>query len=223
MTNSKTKSVMKCTLKYVLLLILIGIVLLYIHYTFWGGFATVTTKADPVVENPQTLSGIQFEVDPDTLINTTPTSTLIQGPTDRLKEIISVDVPQLDPNTLSEILISARRYSEEYDLPLTLILAIINRESTFNPVAVSKAGARGLMQIMTSIHKEKLEEMGINAYQATHIDNNIRLGCWILRDYYEETGSMEEALKKYVGSDNSPYLMDILVGYLNMNVELMEE
>ncbi|MBJ80489.1 MAG: lytic transglycosylase [Myxococcales bacterium] len=41
-----------------------------------------------------------------------------------------------------------------YSLPAALIKAVIARESAFNPKAVSKAGAQGLMQIIPATAKE---------------------------------------------------------------------
>ena len=42
----------------------------------------------------------------------------------------------------------ARRYAEKYRLPFSLVLAIMHTESNFNPHAVSRSQAIGLMQIM---------------------------------------------------------------------------
>ena len=41
-----------------------------------------------------------------------------------------------------------RRVSSDYRIPVRIILAVIAAESAFDPRAVSRAGARGLMQIM---------------------------------------------------------------------------
>ncbi|WP_064604073.1 lytic transglycosylase domain-containing protein [Photobacterium sp. J15] len=42
----------------------------------------------------------------------------------------------------------ALRYTRKYDVPLSLVLGIIETESNFNPNAVSHKGAKGLMQLM---------------------------------------------------------------------------
>ena len=44
-------------------------------------------------------------------------------------------------------------YAQEYDLPPSLIYAVIYTESHFNEDAVSKAGAKGLMQLMDSTYE----------------------------------------------------------------------
>lgn len=47
--------------------------------------------------------------------------------------------------------------AEEYDVPVSLVKAIIKAESDFDPNAVSHAGARGLMQLMP----ETARDLGI--------------------------------------------------------------
>lgn len=126
--------------------------------------------------------------------------------------------PQLDNKIVEEIAGSIIKYSREYRLPPEFITYLIKRESGFNVLAVSKAGAVGLMQIMPSAHKDKIKKMGITNGDIYHIDNNIRLGCWILREYYNDTGSIEKALTKYVGGNHNGYINDILIGYTNETI-----
>ncbi len=128
--------------------------------------------------------------------------------------------PQLDTATATEISKAILKYTTKYRLPPEFIVHLIRRESGFNTLAVSKAGAVGLMQILPKAHKDKMAKMGINHSQLFHIDNNVRLGCWILRDYYDQTGSIEKALRKYVGGSHASYTQDILIGYANETIPL---
>lgn len=50
-----------------------------------------------------------------------------------------------------------------HQLEPELILAIIAVESTFQERAVSRVGARGLMQVMPGPHREKVKEIGVPA------------------------------------------------------------
>jgi hypothetical protein len=70
-----------------------------------------------------------------------------------------------------------------------------------NPYAESQAGAQGLMQVMTSVHKEKFERFG-GEQSALHPVANIFVGAQILADVVRRGGSMEQGLKLYVGAGN---------------------
>ena len=78
-----------------------------------------------------------------------------------------------------------------------LVLAVIDVESKFRKYAVSRAGARGLMQVMPFWVKE-IGEPGHNLF---HERTNLRYGCTILRHYLDrERGNMANALGRYNGS-----------------------
>ena len=82
-----------------------------------------------------------------------------------------------------------------------LVLAVIDVESRFRKYAVSKAGARGLMQVMPFWVKE-LGEPGHNLFNERA---NLRYGCTILRHYLDrERGNLANALGRYNGSLGQP-------------------
>ena len=146
-----------------------------------------------------------------------------QNNTPILKEVFKELVPNLDQVILDAILVNTIKYAKEYILPKTLILAIIERESKFNPLAVSPKGAAGLMQVMLKVHQDKLAELEINNAQAMHIANNIRLGCMILREYLDDTDDIKQALKKYVGGVHTTYYTDVLSWYTTINMLVLEK
>ena len=82
-----------------------------------------------------------------------------------------------------------------------LVLAVIDVESRFRKYAVSKAGARGLMQVMPFWVKQ-IGEPGHNLFNER---TNLRYGCTILRHYLDrERGNMTNALGRYNGTLGQP-------------------
>jgi soluble lytic murein transglycosylase len=82
---------------------------------------------------------------------------------------------------------------EKLDLPVRaeLALAIARRESEFNPVVISSAGARGLMQVMPGTAKMMAAKLGV-AYDGGKLTSdwryNARLGAAYLDGLVEEFG-----------------------------------
>ncbi len=139
----------------------------------------------------------------------------VTGGTTTVAPIIQRLKPLLDPSIVHEIDKAIMKYSAWYKIPPELVVHVMKRESNFNTRAFSPVGAVGLMQIFPKWHLDKMEEMGILHEEVYHIDNNIRLGCWILREYIDSTGTIDKALTKYVGGKHDRYIRDILVGYTN--------
>lgn len=81
-----------------------------------------------------------------------------------------------------------------------LVLAVIAIESTYNPFVESHAGAQGLMQVMTRVHKDKLEMYSEGDLSVFSPEANIRAGTQILFDCRKRRGSIEGALACYVGA-----------------------
>jgi soluble lytic murein transglycosylase-like protein len=75
------------------------------------------------------------------------------------------------------------RYTRQYNVPAALILGIIKAESNFNPNAVSRKGAKGLMQLMDSNSRH----WQINPFLP---EQNIKVG----------TAMMARLLKMYQGN-----------------------
>jgi soluble lytic murein transglycosylase-like protein len=83
-----------------------------------------------------------------------------------------------------------------------LVLGLIQVESNFRKFAVSRAGARGYMQVMP--FWARLIGDG-DASKLFHMQTNLRFGCVILRHYIElERGALFLALGRYNGSRGQP-------------------
>ncbi len=82
-------------------------------------------------------------------------------------------------------------------LPPSLVLAVIQVESSFDRFAVSRSGARGLMQVMPFWKKE----IGQPSDDLFYPPTNLRYGCTILRYYLDKFGDeLAPALAQYNGS-----------------------
>jgi hypothetical protein len=88
--------------------------------------------------------------------------------------------------------------SDAYDVPIPLILGVMKRESNFNRRAISKANARGLMQVMPETAKEIAGDVGKRHYSLFNVKNNVQFGVYYLRkmlDTFE--GQNELAIRGY--------------------------
>ena len=90
-----------------------------------------------------------------------------------------------------------------FDVDPLLILAVAAVESSFNPKAKSRAGAEGLMQVMTRVHAEKFHAFG-GSKAALEPYPSLVVGTSILSRLITRTGSVQKALKFYFGAANQP-------------------
>jgi len=92
----------------------------------------------------------------------------------------------------------------EKDAPFTIVVGIMEVESSFNPTVVSKAGARGLMQVMPNIWVKKLKYLS-GARDLHEIKPGIEAGIDVYLHYYNAVKSTSGALGKYFGASNKGY------------------
>jgi hypothetical protein len=98
----------------------------------------------------------------------------------------------------------AFQVAKEARVDALLLLAIMAVESGFDALAQSNKGAQGLMQILTRVHGDKFAPYG-GVHAAFHPIVNVRVGAAILRDYLGRDGSVETALRHYVGAALLPH------------------
>lgn len=103
-------------------------------------------------------------------------------------------------SSVEQLVAAAYETAPRFRLDPYLILAVISVESGFNPVAESRVGAIGLMQIMPKVHAAKLKDFG-GIDKAADPWVNLQVGAAILREYIDRFGSEEAALRAYVGVD----------------------
>ena len=126
---------------------------------------------------------------------------------DTLKEFIKELNPQVYDRLAGEIVNTTIAASKEYDLSAVLVLAVMATESEFDINAVSRTGAKGLMQIQPNYWSETLQkqEILLNPNDIHDPQQNIRAGCYLLRRFLDEQKSFESALSRYLGANSASY------------------
>ena len=92
--------------------------------------------------------------------------------------------------------------SKRAGLEPALVLGLVQVESAFRKYAVSRAGARGYMQVMPFWSRVIGDG---DPSRLFHLQTNLRFGCVILRHYLDaERGDLFLALGRYNGSRGRP-------------------
>jgi soluble lytic murein transglycosylase-like protein len=100
-----------------------------------------------------------------------------------------------------EFLVTVHYEAKRAGLDPQLVLGLIQVESNFRKYAVSRAGARGFMQVMPFWVK-LIGRWDDNLF---HLRTNLRYGCVILRHYLDrENGDLYRALGRYNGTLGQP-------------------
>ena len=103
-----------------------------------------------------------------------------------------ISISSDNKNTDMRIDNAVKSSAKKYGIDENLIKAIIKKESSFNPNAVSSAGAKGLMQIMPF----NFNSLGIT--DPFNIEQNIEGGTKLLKQYLDKfNGNIEMGLMAY--------------------------
>lgn len=123
----------------------------------------------------------------------------------------AVDIPTL-PRVYWEALFprpywsDLKKYSLAHGLDPYLVASLVRQESEFNPLAVSRANAVGLMQLLPKTGKNVAHQESLKHFNATQLFTpaiNLQLGTRYFRGMVDKFGgSFEHALAAYnAGSD----------------------
>jgi len=151
-------------------------------------------------------------------------SSLEEGVTPPPSVLVEAKQPEVNPHIVNWVYENSKYISRktctnivkivfnETKYPL-LMLALIRRESNFNPIAISDKGAVGLCQIMWEAHEKELQTANIAQEKRDlfDIETNIKASNLIFTKYLKQSNQdLKMALKKYVGGAHSTYARDIL-------------
>jgi soluble lytic murein transglycosylase len=122
----------------------------------------------------------------------------------------AVDLPSL-PRSYWEALfpkpywVDLKRFSSSNALDPYLVAALIRQESEFNPSAVSRANAVGLMQLLPKVGKSVAKQEKLKHFSSTQLFTpgvNLQLGTRYFRGMVDKFGAFEYALAAYnAGAD----------------------
>ena len=88
-------------------------------------------------------------------------------------------------------------YARHYHVPVPLVRAIIQRESNWQPCAVSTKGAKGLMQLMPTTARRLGVRDSCNIEQ--NISGDVRYLAWLMRLFHNDLRLV--AAGYYAGED----------------------
>ncbi|GIX42720.1 MAG: transglycosylase [Leptospiraceae bacterium] len=151
-----------------------------------------------------------------------------------LRQLLRIlNIPE-DPFTLPPYLLKrlyprpyreiVKKYEKEYNIHEDYIYALMRQESMFREDAISRSGAKGLMQIMPQTGKWLTSRLGIKEYNLLHPEISIQLGSKFFSDLlrmYEQDfrwasvaynggpGNLRKWKKKYYHGDFN-YFLEIL-------------
>lgn len=99
------------------------------------------------------------------------------------------------------------KQANTYNLDNNLIYALIKKESKYDPLAVSKKGAMGLMQIMPETGKYIASLLGEKNFKKEDLfdaETSIRYGTYYLAKLYKDfDGDIEAVLAAYNGGEGN--------------------
>ena len=111
--------------------------------------------------------------------------------------------------------------SAGYNIDFTLVMAMIQQESSFQADVISTSNDYGLMQINEMNHPYLTEQLGITDFTEPH--NNIRSGMFILRKLFEKYETPEKVLMAYnMGEYGASVLWDQGIFESNYSRKVLE-
>lgn len=153
---------------------------------FIAGFVTGRFTLPDKVEAAEEVQAVEVTPTPTITPTATPTPTVV--PTEAPVPLYDVPLPEEEQLYLIKL-------CEANSVPPELVIAIIEKESTYNPDAVSRGGDYGYMQINKCNHKWLREAYGVENFLDPY--ENILCGVMIISEYLDKYGDYNKALMAY--------------------------
>lgn len=118
-----------------------------------------------------------------------------------IQEYITINYTIVPEELAATIAINTVELCRKHNINQSLIVGLMEIESSFNPFAISKVGARGLLQVMPSVWEN---ELGIKPRSDLHnVGTGIESGIKVMLIYLENSNDdLTKALQKYNGMAN---------------------
>ena len=113
----------------------------------------------------------------------------------------------VDKARTTRTLAALDREATRHGIDLRLLIALVKKESTFKPRAVSPDGSLGLFQVRAKVHGLLLRSLGVT--DIFNIEQNAKAGAHLLARYIQTSPSLFIALKRYSGG-SSAYARQLL-------------
>jgi len=129
----------------------------------------------------------------------------------KVAELLRKKAPNLSPEQVAEIaVVFATAYVQNSRMRPSMLLAVVQQESGFNPSALSDKGAIGLMQVMPATARPYLRQLGLPEDPRTLYDPvvNVKVAALFLEDLLRTYPEDEVAINAYFwGSGNINYFI----------------
>lgn len=127
--------------------------------------------------------------------------------------------PNLSQESREEMGKAIVKYSQQYELPVGLVVGVVDVESTFRADAVGRktysGRAKGPMQVMWPLHKDLAHSLKVNSVTILTADGGVKVGCYLLRRYIQHEKSILGGLVRYFSAPSRRYVLDaVLTTYL---------
>ncbi len=139
------------------------------------------------------------------------TKTTVVGKVFAFEEAALIEYVQSTNKSLTEkeaidIIMSMSKWSKEFKIDLSLIVATAQTESRFDKHAISSAGALGLMQVIPSWHLARIKKAkeDVGTPELFNIETNVYLGTAILKECIQNFKTVSKGLLCYNGSMSKP-------------------